>query len=145
MASRVNIANSEVEDLAGSQSTPVGQPEHEPVATGCNGIQEASDLAGCEHDREGLGHPGEGNERNEIGSIQNMSVQEPEGTGNLIEQAPGHRLGDQMELKIAELVLSETVRSAPEVLGRAGDRSDVSLDRAFSVIAACQFVDKALS
>ena len=145
MASRVDITNAEVEDLADAQPTAVGQPEHESVATGCNGNKEASDLAGCEHDRERLGHPGEGNERDELGSVEDDSVKEPEGTGDLIEQAPGDGLSDQIELKIAELVLSETVRTAPEVLGRAGDRGDVSLDRSLGVIATCQFVNESLA
>ena len=145
MASRVDIANPEVVDLADPQPAAVSEPEHESVTTGWDGIQEASDLAGCEHDREGLGHPGEGNERDELGSVEDDSVEEPEGTGDLIEQAPGHRLGDQMELKIAELVPSETVRSAPEMLGRSGHRGDVSLDRALGVIATCQFVNESLT
>jgi hypothetical protein len=50
-----------------------------------------------------------------------------------------------MELKIAELVPSETVRSAPEMLGRSGHRGDVSLDRALGVIAACQFINESLA
>jgi hypothetical protein len=141
----VDIANPQVEDLTDAQSTAIGEPEHESVATGWDSIQEASDLAGCEHDRERLGHPGEGNERDELGSVEDDSVKEPEGTGDLIEQAPGHRLSDQMELKIAELVLSEMVRTAPEVLGRAGDRGDVSLDRSLGVIATCQFVNESLA
>jgi len=141
----VDIANPQVVDLADPQPAAVSEPEHESVATGCNGIQEASDLGRCEDDREGLGHPGEGNEGDEIRSVEGMPVQEPEGTGDLIEQAPGDRLSDQMELKIAELVLSETVRSAPEVLGRSGDRGDVSLDRALGVIATCQFVNESLT
>jgi hypothetical protein len=141
----VDIANPQVENLADPQPASIGEPEHESVATRWDGIQEASDLAGCEHDGEGLGHPGERDKGEEIGSFEDDSVEEPEGTGDLIEQAPGDRLSDQMELKIAELVLSETVRSTPEVLGGAGDRGDVSLDRALGVIATCQFVNESLT
>ena len=145
MASRVDIANPEVVDLADPQPAAVSEPEHESVATRWDSIQEAADLAGCEHDRERLGHPGEGNERDELGSVEDDSVKEPEGTGDLIEEAPGDRLGDQMELKIAELVRGETVRTAPEVLGRPGDRGDVSLDRVFGEIATGEFVNESLA
>ena len=145
MTGGVDIANPQVENLADPQPASIGEPEHESVATRWDGIQEASDLAGCEHDGKGLGHPGECDKGEEIGSVEDDSVEEPEGTGDLIEQAPGHRLGDQMELKIAELVPSETVRSAPEMLGRSGHRGDVSLDRALGVIAACQFINESLA
>ena len=50
-----------------------------------------------------------------------------------------------MELKIAELVRGETVRTSPQVLGRPGDRGNVSLDRVFGVIATCQFVNESLT
>ena len=145
LASRVDIAYSEVKNLADPQATAVGDAEHESVAAGRHGLQEASDLSRCEYDRKGLRHPGEGNKRHEIGSAKSMFVQESKGTGDLVEQAPGHRLSDQMELKIAELILSETVWRAPEMLGRAGDRSDVSLDRAFGIIATCQLVNESLA
>jgi len=145
VTSGVNIANPEVEDLAGPQPAATCEPEHESVATGCNAIQEALDLGRCEDDWEGPGHPGEGNQRDELGSIEDDSVKEPEGTGDLIEEAPGDRLGDQMELKIAELVRGETVRTAPEVLGRPGDCGDVSLDRVFGEIATGEFVNESLA
>jgi hypothetical protein len=141
-AGRVEVGHPEVGQLAQPQPAPVGDAEHQPVASGRDGGEEAADLGRGEDDGEGPGLPGERDERDDLGPAEDVSVEEPEGAGGLVEPAPGGGGGDEVELVVAEVVGGELVGRSGEVAGGVGDAGDVRLDGAGGVVAAGQLVDQ---
>jgi hypothetical protein len=87
----------------------------------------------------------EGDEGDEIGPIEGELVEKTQSADDLIEEAPGDGLGDEVELKIAKLIGSEALRRATEVPCDTRDSGDVGLDGAGCVVATSEFGDEPLS
>src|SRR5262249_13557312 len=93
-----------VGQLADPQPAPVSDPEHEPVAAGRDGVEEAADVGGAEDDGQRPRLLAEDDEGDEVGAAEDVAGEEPQGAGDLVELAPGRGPGDEVELEVAELV-----------------------------------------
>jgi hypothetical protein len=128
IASAVDVGDPQVEEFAQSQSTAVRDPQHESVASGWDGIEQPPDIIGTKDDGERAWLFAVDDEGNEVGSVEDVSVKEAQCGCDLVEQAPGCGLCDEVELEVAELVGCELFGRAVEVFGSACDGRDVGLD-----------------
>ncbi len=109
-----------------------------------HGVEHTPKIGGAEDHRKGSGLLAEDDEGDEVGSVEDVAIEEPQGTGDLVEQAPGGGVCEEVELEVAELVGGELVGGTAEVFGRAGDGGDVGIDGAWRVVASGEFVDQPL-
>jgi hypothetical protein len=141
----VDVVHPQVRQLADPQATTVSDPHHESVPAGGHGVEESVDISRAEDHGKRAWLLAEDDEGDEVGPIEDVAVEEPQGAGDLVEQAPRGGLCDEVELEVAELFGRESVRGASEVLGGPCNGRDVGLDGAWRVVAAGEFVDEPLA
>ncbi len=141
----VDVVHPQVRQLADPQPTTVSDPQHESVASGGHGVEKSVDISRAENHGQRAWLLAEDDEGDEVGPVEDVAVEEPQSAGDLVEQAPGGRLCDEVELEVAELFGRESIRGTGEVLGGACNGGDVGLDGAWRVVATGEFVDEPLA
>jgi hypothetical protein len=141
----VDVGDPQVGQLADPQPTAVGDPQHQPIAPGGDRVEEPADIVGAEDHGQCAGLLAVGDEGDEVGPVEDVAVEEPQGRGDLVEQAPGGTVGDEVELEGAELVGGELVGRGVEMPGNACNGGDVGFDGPGGAVAAGQLLDESLA
>jgi hypothetical protein len=92
------------------------------------GIEEAANLVGTEYGGKCAWLFGVDDVGNEVVSFEDVAVEEAECAGDLIEETPGCRLYNELELEVAKLVGRESIGRAVEVFGCPSDGGNVGGD-----------------
>ena len=94
----------QVQDCTEAQAAAIGQAQHQAVAVIAHGGQQTADLVGADDHWQFLGFLGEGDVGQEAGAVEDVGEEEWQGTGGLIELAPGDALGNEVQLELADTV-----------------------------------------
>jgi len=144
-ACAVEVGDTHTQDLAQPQATTIGQTQHEPLARLAHGGQQAADFLGTEDDGQFLRLAGEGKVRHELATPQDVGIEEAQGTGGLVEGTPGDLLVDEMQLEGSQLVGTGLIRGAAGEAHQAKHAGKVGFEGAWGVVAASEFIEKALT
>src|SRR5581483_2028303 len=79
------------------------------------------------------------------GTLEGDGKEEAESTDDLVEQAPGDALGQEVELEVADLLGAQEIGGTAKVPGEARDGSDVGLDGMRGVVTEAEVIEQALT
>ncbi len=145
-AAGVEVGNAQVDEFVDAEAAGVqGAEDHARGWVG-ESVEDGMHLGAAEHDRQGLGLLAVGDEGDSVGALQDVRVEEAEGGDGLVEEAPGDTLVlDEVELELTQVVGSEVLGGALEMVGEATDAGDVGFGGAWRIVAAGEFFEQALA
>jgi hypothetical protein len=141
----VDIADVQADDLGDAQAGGVGGLQEQAIAEVADGGEQASDLVGAQDGGQGLGLLAVGDGDDDVGALQGEAVEQAQGTGGLVEAAPGDLVCEQVQLVEARVFGVELLGGAAEVCGEASDGRYLTGDGAWGVVAQLQAVEEALA
>ncbi len=109
----IDVGDLQSDNLGDTQAAGVGEAEEQTVAWAGQSVQEALHLGAAEDGGQGAGLLAVGDAGDEVGSAEGDGVEETQGSGGLVEEAPGDFLPQEVELEVTEL-------RGGELLGRGG-------------------------
>src|SRR5262245_28874164 len=109
------------EQFAQAEAAGVEDLEAEAWRPGGRGREQADDLLGGEDVGQGAGPFAVGDEGDLVGAAEGDAVEEAQGTGGLIEAAPGGLLSEEVKEVNADVSGAELVGGAVEVASELSD------------------------
>src|SRR5215210_8835687 len=138
-AGRVDVVHAEPTDLAETNAGGIEDREHDPVAKRSDGGEKGHDLVNREHDREVTLSMTVGDALDQVGTIEDVQVEEAQRADALVVPA----VRDLLHIADEEQVLldvrtPEPVRGTSKVGGEPGDHVDVDVLSARGHVANAQ-------
>ncbi len=142
----IDVCDLQMQQFLDAESAGVGGAVHGPFDGIAFGIDELFHLAGAEDGGERAGLFGEA----DFGHLprwafENVRVEESQGTGDLVEGAPGHALSDEVKLERSDLFGVKSIGRAVVMFAQFDNCSEVGFDGPRGEVAERHLVEKTLA